>query len=60
VLILRGECDYLPMESASKYRAMLGGRIETIENTGHGLLENITAYQAAMTRFAVDDLKTIP
>jgi pimeloyl-ACP methyl ester carboxylesterase len=60
VLILRGECDYLPMESAEKYRAMLGGRIQMIEKSGHGLLENTAAYQAALTRFAVEDLKSIP
>jgi pimeloyl-ACP methyl ester carboxylesterase len=60
VLIVRGTCDYLPMDSAEKYRAMLGGRIEMIERTGHGLLENPAAYQAALKRFATEDMKAIP
>jgi hypothetical protein len=60
VLIMRGSCDFLPMESAEKYRSMLGGRIQAIENSGHGLLENVKAYQAALSRFANEDLKSIP
>jgi pimeloyl-ACP methyl ester carboxylesterase len=60
VLILHGECDYLPMESAQKYSSMLGGRIEIIGKSGHGLLENTAAYQEALKRFAVEDLAALP
>jgi pimeloyl-ACP methyl ester carboxylesterase len=58
-LIVRGACDYLPLASAEKYRTMLGGRIEAIAASGHGLLENRAAYEAVLTRFAVEDLKAV-
>jgi pimeloyl-ACP methyl ester carboxylesterase len=59
-LIMRGSCDFLPMDSAEKYRVMLGARIAVIDKSGHGLLENRAAYEAALSQFATQDLQAIP
>jgi pimeloyl-ACP methyl ester carboxylesterase len=59
-LIIRGNCDFLPLASAERYRAYLGGTIVTIEGTGHGLLENRAAIDAAIARFAATELAKLP
>ncbi len=59
-LIVRGSCDFLPLASAERYRAFLGGSIVTIENSGHGLLENRAAVDAAVARFAATELAQLP
>ncbi|MBC7504442.1 MAG: alpha/beta fold hydrolase [Sandarakinorhabdus sp.] len=51
-LIVRGACDFLPMASAERYRAMLGGEIVEIAGSGHGLIENRAAVDAAIAGFA--------
>ncbi len=56
VLILRGTCDFLPMESAERYRAAFGGTIVSIANTGHQFVENRADLDAAIGRFAATEL----
>jgi pimeloyl-ACP methyl ester carboxylesterase len=56
VLILRGTCDFLPMDNAERYRAVFGGTIVSIANAGHQFVENRADYDAALTRFATSEL----
>ena len=56
VLILRGTCDFLPMENAERYRATFGGAIVSIANVGHQFVENRADFDAALTRFATTEL----
>ncbi len=51
-LVIRGACDFLPMASADRYRALFGAGITEIPDAGHGLLENRTAVDAAIAAFA--------
>lgn len=59
VLIIRGTCDFLPMESAERYRASFGGTIVSIPETGHQFVEKRADLDAALTRFATVDLAGI-
>ncbi len=55
-IIIRGDCDFIPVESAKRYQAAFGGSIVAIENTGHDLIERSDLVVAALTRFATIDL----
>ena len=58
-LIVRGTCDFLPMASAERYRALFGGRIAEIAANGHGLLEDRAAVDAIIAGFARDSLAAV-
>lgn len=51
-LIVRGSCDYVPAVSAERFRAVFGGTIVDVPDSGHGLLENRAVVVAAMDGFA--------
>ncbi|WP_353216743.1 alpha/beta hydrolase [Sandarakinorhabdus sp.] len=51
-LVMRGACDYVPMASAQRYADALGTKVTTIENAGHGLLEQRAAVDTALLGFA--------
>jgi pimeloyl-ACP methyl ester carboxylesterase len=59
-LIVRGSCDFLPIENAAKFGKLFGIDVTTIERSGHGLLENPEAYKSVMMRFAAESLKSVP
>jgi len=59
VMIIRGSCDFLPMENAERYRAAFGGTIVAIANTGHQFVENRADFDAALSRFATVTLAGI-
>ena len=50
-LIVWGACDFLPMASAERYRDLFGGRIAEIAVSGHGLLVDRAAVDAAIAGF---------
>ena len=50
-LIVWGACDFLPMASAERYRDLFSGRIAEIAVSGHGLLEDRAAVDAAIAGF---------
>ena len=58
-LIVRGTCDFLPMASAERYRALFSGRIAEIAASGHGLLEDRAAVDAVIGGFARDSLASV-
>ena len=58
-LIVRGACDFLPMASVERYRALFGGRIAEIAASGHGLLEDRAAVDAVIAGFARDSLGAV-
>jgi hypothetical protein len=55
-LILRGACDFLPDSNAVLFAKLFGTSVTTIANSGHGMLENRTDIEAALTRFATEAL----
>lgn len=59
-LIIRGTCDFIPSSSAERYRSFFGGKLITIEGTGHGLIEHREIVDAALSAFAVEELAAIP
>ena len=59
VLIVRGSCDFMPMESAERYRAAFGGTIVTIPDTGHQFVEKRAEVDAVLARFAATDLAKV-
>lgn len=59
-LIIRGTCDFIPSNSAERYRAFFGGKLVTVEGTGHGLIEHRETVDEALSDFAVNELVTIP
>lgn len=59
-LIIRGTCDFIPSSSAERYRAFFGGKLITVEGTGHGLIEHRATVDAALSAFAVSELAAIP
>jgi pimeloyl-ACP methyl ester carboxylesterase len=50
-LIVRGACDYLPESNAAAYATQFRSTVTTIAATGHGMLENRVAVEAAITGF---------
>jgi pimeloyl-ACP methyl ester carboxylesterase len=50
-LILRGDCDFLPVKSADAYRVALNAEYVAIPNAGHALLENRAAVDRAIDSF---------
>ena len=59
-LIVRGECDFIPVESASRYQSVTGGKKIEVPNVGHGLLENGPAVETILGNFARVDLAEVP
>jgi pimeloyl-ACP methyl ester carboxylesterase len=58
-LILRGACDFLPETNAVIYAKLFATSVTTLPATGHGLLENRSAIDAAFRAFADGPLKGI-
>lgn len=50
-LIVRGDCDFLPVISAKAYQTAFKGEYVAIPNAGHALLENRTAVDLAIESF---------
>jgi pimeloyl-ACP methyl ester carboxylesterase len=50
-LIIRGSCDFIPMKSAERYRQYFDGQLVLVDNAGHGLLEQRSAVDAAISAF---------
>ena len=59
VLIVRGSCDFVPMDSAEHYKMALGGEIIAIPDSGHGLLEHRDAVDIVFSRFAEGPLDKV-
>jgi pimeloyl-ACP methyl ester carboxylesterase len=59
VMILRGSCDFLPATNAVKFGEFYGSTVSTIAGTGHGMLENRPAIDAAFGAFVHGQLATI-
>jgi pimeloyl-ACP methyl ester carboxylesterase len=51
-LVVRGSCDFMPLSNAERLAALYGTTVVTVPNTGHGLVENPAALEAAFTAFA--------
>ncbi len=58
-LIIRGSCDFLPESNAASFAQLLGTSIVTIASSGHGLIENPAAVEAAFTNFARGPLTAV-
>lgn len=58
-LIIRGTCDFIPASSAERYRSFFGGKLVTVQGTGHGLLEDREEVEAALRRFVENDLDAL-
>ena len=58
--ILRGACDFIPVASANRYAAITGGTVLTLANVGHGLIEDPTSLNAALTVFIREGLANLP
>ena len=58
-LIVRGTCDFIPTSSAERYRSFFGGKLISIEGTGHGLIEHRDKVDAALRAFAGNDLAVL-
>lgn len=50
-LIIRGDCDFLPVKSADAYKAALNAEYVAIPNAGHALLEDRPAVDLAINSF---------
>jgi pimeloyl-ACP methyl ester carboxylesterase len=58
-LIIRGSCDFLPESNAARYASLLKTSVTTIPQSGHGLMENPAAMDAAFAAFAVGPLAQV-
>jgi pimeloyl-ACP methyl ester carboxylesterase len=58
-LIVRGACDFLTAENAERYRNVFGGSIITIQQSGHGLLENRKVVDDALKNFVSSEMLAI-
>jgi pimeloyl-ACP methyl ester carboxylesterase len=59
-LIIRGSCDFLPIENAARFGKLFGTAVKTINGSGHGLLENPEAYDSTIAQFVREELATLP
>jgi pimeloyl-ACP methyl ester carboxylesterase len=59
-LIVRGSCDFVIPESASRYVAVTGGTRVDVPNVGHGLLEDPAAIERILGAFAREGLASVP
>jgi pimeloyl-ACP methyl ester carboxylesterase len=59
-LIVRGACDFIPLQSADRYVAVTGGQRTDVANVGHGLLEDPAAISAILGEFARTKLNEVP
>jgi pimeloyl-ACP methyl ester carboxylesterase len=59
-LIIRGSCDFLPAENAARFGKLFGTEVQTINGSGHGLLENPEAYDNTIAQFVQGGLASIP
>jgi pimeloyl-ACP methyl ester carboxylesterase len=59
VLIVRGACDFQPLQNAERYQAQFGGSVVTIAGTGHQFTEKPAELAAALTAFATTELAKI-
>ena len=59
-LVIRGSCDFVPYESAEKYIRHFNGKMDMIEGSGHGLLENRAAVDRSIAAFLTGTLAGVP
>jgi pimeloyl-ACP methyl ester carboxylesterase len=59
-LVVRGSCDFVATESASRYIAVTGGARVDVPNVGHGLLEDPNAIERLLSNFAREGLAGVP
>jgi pimeloyl-ACP methyl ester carboxylesterase len=59
LLIIRGDCDFLPLANAERYHAALGGQFVPIAKSGHGLFENTATLVTALDAFITGPLATV-
>lgn len=57
-LIIRGDCDFLPVKSATAYQNALNSEFVAIPNAGHALLEDRPAVDRAIDSFITRRLIT--
>ncbi len=58
-LIIRGTCDFIPASSAQRYQTFFGGKLVTVQGTGHGLIEHRNEVDAALREFVSHDLAAL-
>ena len=51
-LVVRGACDFMPLANAERLATLFGTTVVTIPATGHSLIENPAALDAAFNGFA--------
>jgi pimeloyl-ACP methyl ester carboxylesterase len=59
VLVVRGACDFLPLQNAARYQLQFGGKIITIADTGHQFTEKSAELEATLAEFATTELGTV-
>ncbi|MEY2942889.1 MAG: hypothetical protein RLY97_903 [Pseudomonadota bacterium] len=59
-LIIRGTCDFIAEDNALAYQKMLGGTYVIVPDSGHGLYDNRTVVDKAITDFANISLAKLP
>jgi pimeloyl-ACP methyl ester carboxylesterase len=56
VLVVRGACDFIPLQNAERYQLQFGGKIITIAGSGHQFTEKPAEFEAALAGFAAAEL----
>ncbi len=59
ILIIRGECDFLQQDNATKYGTYFDATVTVITGAGHGLMEERDLVQKALQDFANGPLSNI-
>jgi pimeloyl-ACP methyl ester carboxylesterase len=60
-LIMRGECDFIPISAARYYAAAYpGARILNVQGAGHSLLDHEAEFEKAAEAFAHTELSDLP
>jgi pimeloyl-ACP methyl ester carboxylesterase len=59
-LVVRGGCDFIPLNSAERYTQLLNARLVEIPNSGHALLEDSGSIEQVLNAFISNQLKDMP
>jgi pimeloyl-ACP methyl ester carboxylesterase len=59
VLVVRGACDFQPLQNAERYQQQFGGKVVTIAGTGHQFTEKPAELEAALADFAKAELGAV-
>jgi pimeloyl-ACP methyl ester carboxylesterase len=59
VLVVRGACDFLPVQNAERYQLQFGGKIVTIAGAGHQFIEKPAELEVALANFAATEFAHI-